>query len=76
LVWPYIKSELKKQAGISTDHLKTTGKNNTAYSRFLGASKEFLQGTWWIFPLLILGIGLSAGITWILIKWISKMAGV
>ncbi len=66
-VWPLIKKELKTQAGITTEHL--SGKNRSAFGRTMGTLKEFLQGTWWIYPLVVLSIGLSLLVLKVLEKW-------
>ena len=66
-VWPFIKKELKAQAGITTDHIK--GSNKSAFGRTMGTLKEFLQGTWWIYPLVVLSIGLSLLALKVLAKW-------
>ena len=66
-VWPLIKKELKAQAGITTEHI--SGKNKSAFGRTMGTLKEFLQGTWWIYPLVVLSIGLSLLALKVLAKW-------
>jgi len=69
-VYPLIKKEFKNQLGISTEH--TSQKNKTAFGRTMGTLKEFLQGTWWVWPLVIGSVGL----TLIALKFISKLLGV
>lgn len=66
-VYPLIKKELKSQLNITTEHIG--GKNKSAFGRTMGTLKEFLQGTWWIYPLVVLSIGLSLLALKVLAKW-------
>lgn len=66
-VFPLIKKELKSQLNITTEHIGS--KNKSAFGRTMGTLKEFLQGTWWIYPLIILSVGISLLVIKVLAKW-------
>lgn len=75
-VYPYLKKEFKEKAGITEAHTKTDKTNKSPFGRTMGTIKEFMQGTWYLYPLMLGSLGLTIILLYVLFKVLIKLVGI